>query len=475
MWNRLDFTIVVFSAIESAAIYVGGSFQKNSEFAVIVTCMKAMRAIRPLRLLKKAVSLRRIAWSLVILVRSLAVPLVFVLFIMYTFAIIGMNAFIGQFRRCSDPFMNQQQCVENGLHWIASEYNFDWVGSGFLTVMSLTSKDSWAQIMYEGLSSVGFDAGPVEHNQDVFSAFYLGVVLCWWILLSNILVAASVRSYSEGVKEFRRGQLFDLQTSLIMKADIGGTKVSQRIKSRMLREGELYAAELLQKVRRKDLPVIQIMPGGIMRRGVMWLSSSGVFEAALQCSTVASTVIYCFQTRVASSLQRRILVNSDAFFLFIFGTEVILCLCRQHPRRFFQSSWNQLNCTMVLIALFDSVSYKLLSTTGFSSLVGWHPQIVRSLQLVRTFQLAGKSLAMGIILKSISHSFGELLSLVAFTAILAISVATMTVQLFAGLCAVGDDDEFLFGARCLMTEPTRLIPSNKNFRFGPSSTDIVHC
>jgi hypothetical protein len=464
LWNRLDFIIVLFSAVESAAIYVGGAFQKSSNFAVIITCMKAIRAIRPIRLLKKATSLRRVAWSLVILVRSLAMPLVFVLFILYTFVIVGMNAFIGQFRRCSDPLLSQQQCVRNGLQWIAGENNFDWVGSSFLTVMSLTSKDSWAQILYGGLSSVGLDTGPIEHSQDAYSAFYLGVVMCWWVLLSNIFVAALVRAYSEGVIEFRRSQLFDLQSSVVMKSDIGGSKISQRIKSRMLRDGDLYAAEMFQKVRRVDLPIVQDMPASLLRRGFLGFSSSWLFEAVLQCSTMASTIIYCFQNRIASSSQRDILVISDAFFLFIFGAESILFLCGQHPRLFFQSYWNLANCTMVLLAIFDSSLYKLLSGTEYSSLVGWHPQIVRSLQLVRTFQLAGKSLSVEKIINSIRYSVGELMSLMALTSILAISLATMTVQLFAGLCAVGDDDENLFGARCLMTEPARLLPPNKTFR-----------
>jgi hypothetical protein len=249
-----------------------------------------------------------------------------------------------------------------------------------------------------------------------------------------------------------------------MRADIGGSKISQRIQSRILREGELYAAEMFQKVRRMDLPIVLGRPASFLRSRSLWFSTCWLFGTALHCSTVASTIIYCFQNRTASLSQRNIIIVSDAFFLFIFGAEAILRLHGQHPRLFFQSLWNQLNCTVVLLALFDSALYKLLSDTEYSSLVGWHPQIVRSLQIVRTFQLAGKSLAMDRIINSIRNSVGELMSLLAFTSILSISLATMTVQLFAGLCAVGDDDEFLFGARCLMTEPKRLLPPNKTFR-----------
>jgi hypothetical protein len=401
------------------------------------------------------------------LVRSLGVPLVFVMCVLYIFTIIGLNVFIGQFHRCSDPTLNQAQCVGNGLQWLNSAHNFDWVGSGFLTVVSLTSKDSWAKIMYDGLSSTGPSTGPTERSQQPLLVFYLGVVLFWWILMSNIFIGVLMKAYNEGVAEFRRNELFDLKSSQVMHAQIGGSKISQRAKSRMLREGEQSESAEPQRharVRRKDLPKIHDGPANSIRNCSLIISYSKVFDFAMHTATAACTVVYCFQTRVASLVQRVVLSVSDPLFLFLFGVETLLRMHGRYPRGYFLSTWDTLNGVMVVLSLLDYSLSRLLSGTEYAQLIGWHPQIVRSLQLLRAIQLMGRSRAVNVILQGIVRSVRELLSLAVFVSILAVSLATMTVQLFAGLCARGDDDEATYGVRCLLTDPARLLPPNKNFR-----------
>ena len=465
-WNKLDFIVVLFSAVDSSAAFVGGTFQESSNFVVIVTCMKAMRALRPLRLLKRATSLRRVGWSIVMLIRSLGVPLMFVTCILYMFAIVGLNVFLGQFHRCSDPTLNRVQCLGKNSTWLNNEIHFDWVGSSFLAVLSLTSKDVWAQVVYNGLSATGPDSGPSERNQEPFLTYYLTVLLFWWIFMSNIFIGVLMKAYNEGVAEHKRRQLFDLKSSQLLKSQIGGSKVTQRFKSNLLREGEIErVGHHPPRLRRKDLPTVKNEAGSTLRLGAQWISSTKTFGVVMTCLSAASTCIYCFQTGVESSIQQRILAISDPFFLLIFGAENILLLHGQYPRSFFLSTWDTLNGVMVLASLLDYSLHRLLYSTEYASFVGWHPQIMRSLQLVRALRYAPRIRALNTILHGIVLSIGELLGLTTFVLVFAVSLATMMVQLFAGLCALGDDDEALYGVRCLLTDPSRLLPSNSNFRF----------
>jgi hypothetical protein len=464
LWNNLDFAIVLFSAVSSAATFVGGAFAQNSNFVVLVTCLKAMRAIRPLRLLKRATALRRVGWSIVMLVRSLGVSLVFVASVLYIFAVIGLNVFLGQLHRCSDPLLNRAQCEARGLKWITSDNNFDWAGSSFLTVLALTSRDTWAQLMLDGLSSTGEDTPPVEWNQKAFVAFYLGVVVFWWILMSNIFIGVIMRAYSDGIQEFRRGQIADLQELHFNRRRVADSKQAQREMSRMLRAGVTVVNERHSKLTRNDLPHLPDGSGSTIRSGALMVCSSQMFLTGMQIITAASTCLFFFQTRAASSIQRACLQVSDTFFLFVFGAEAVIRMEGLYPRGFFRSEWDRLNGVVVVAALFDYAFYQVLGPTPFSSLLGWHPVVIRSLQLLRTLRMTGRSRVVDTIFRGISGSVGELMSLSALVSILAISLATMTVQLFAGLCALDDTDETVFGVRCLLTEPARLLPPNKNFR-----------
>ncbi len=353
------------------------------------------------------------------------------------------------------------------MQWLNSEHNFDWVGSGFLTVVSLTSKDTWAKIMYDGLSSTGPSTGPTERSQQYFLAFYLGVVLFWWILMANIFIGVLMKAYNEGVAEHRRAELFDLKSSQVMRTQIGGSKISQRAKSRILKEGEQsQPAESYQhaKLRRKDLPKIHDGPANSLRNVSLMIGYSKAFDLTMHTATAACTVAYCFQTWVASSIQLEVLRVADPLFLFLFTAETFVRMHGRYPRGYFLSTWDKLNAVMVVVSILDYSLSRLLTDTEYAQLVGWHPQIVRTLQLLRTIRLTGRSRAVGVILQGVVRSVGELLSLATFVSILAISLATMMVQLFAGLCAGGDDDEATYGVRCLLTDPARLLPSNKNFR-----------
>ena len=373
----LDFVIVLFSIVSDAADFVGGALRQNSNFIVIVTCLKAMRAIRPLRLLKRATALRRVGWSLVMLVRSLGVSALFVAGIFYIFAIVGLNIFLGQFHYCSDALRDQGACTGPGRAWLNSDYNFDWAGSSFLTVVSLTSRDAWPALMLPGLSAMGASAAPVEWSQKPSLGFYLAVVIFWWILVSNIFIGVLTRAYAEGLDEFRRSQLFELQSLRVMRATVSGLpKTAQRAMSRTLREGDLNVDRHV-KLLREDLPRVPDELDSSTRAAVLWFCSSRPFEVYMQVSrapiarraggppggaadgdggvgggagqvvSAGCACVYCFQTHAAGAAQRAVLATGDAFFLFCCGAEAVLRMWGLHPRPFFRSSWDTLNCVMV--------------------------------------------------------------------------------------------------------------------------------
>jgi len=85
------------------------------------------------------------------------------LFFMVVFGILGVNYFKGQYFYCANiPFdktsnATKWDCLNSGGLWQNSISNFDDIGNSILTLVHMSSRVGWAQVMYNGIAANGVD------------------------------------------------------------------------------------------------------------------------------------------------------------------------------------------------------------------------------------------------------------------------------------------------------------------------------
>ena len=109
-WNKLDFTVVMFSLIDFLPIDNGP-----------IRMVRIVRVLRPLRTLNKIPELRFLIALLVTTISGLGDVLLFILLIFIVFAILGVQLFNGLFHnRCSDPDTGNLFYPADGTDYICS-------------------------------------------------------------------------------------------------------------------------------------------------------------------------------------------------------------------------------------------------------------------------------------------------------------------------------------------------------------------
>lgn len=107
-WNILDFTIVLFSFLTWILEAAAGT---NVEF---VRGFRALRALRPLRVVSKNEGIKTVVNSLLESIPALLNVLLIVLLFLLVFGILGIQLFKGKMGKCNDPsedIKNKTMCV----------------------------------------------------------------------------------------------------------------------------------------------------------------------------------------------------------------------------------------------------------------------------------------------------------------------------------------------------------------------------
>ena len=225
-WNLLDIVVVFFSVL---GFLVTGA---NIDF---VKGFRAARALRPLRLIKRAPGLRRVVNTLIKSVPPMANRMLVCLLFLLIFGILGVQLFKGRLYYCAGTAghadddskyrytMNQTSCL--GLDhidnltstsfnvtfgrdsWIAHDYNrtwrnhrqnFDNIGSAMLTLFEVTGLEMWPEIFASTVDApTTWGDHPTYMGDALPALFFIPVVLVCSLLVANLFVAAVVESFSD--------------------------------------------------------------------------------------------------------------------------------------------------------------------------------------------------------------------------------------------------------------------------------------
>jgi hypothetical protein len=175
-WNRLDFCIVLVSIANVIA---------KSQRAGVVKALRTLRALRPLRIVKRFAYLRVIAQSFLQSLPEVGQTAMVVLLWLVFFGMIGVNFFRGRAYSCYDPqtqlFYGTSYFQPGSLYhtppplagpravptiiecvgaqgggvavWQGKSFNFDTIWSAILTLFSMMTTEGWVDVMTASMVS----------------------------------------------------------------------------------------------------------------------------------------------------------------------------------------------------------------------------------------------------------------------------------------------------------------------------------
>jgi len=154
-WNQLDFFIVMASVVDmSLSAYKIG----------FVKIMRALRVLRPLRMIAHNPELKMIINALLDSMGSIT-NVLFVIGIVYLiFAIIGVNLFKERFFYCTVDMYKLHTSYECELAsgiWKKYDFNYDDVISAMQTLYVVSSLEGWPDIMIQTIDMTTPNQGPI--------------------------------------------------------------------------------------------------------------------------------------------------------------------------------------------------------------------------------------------------------------------------------------------------------------------------
>lgn len=170
-FNKLDFVLVIVSI--AAWIIAANSTVEIS----YVRGFRALRSLKPLRMINKNEGIKTVVDSLMKSIPSLLNVLLIIGLFLAVFGILGVQLFKGSVSICSDTselITEKSQCVGYYLRpktigeevvghelvkrkWVTPQNHYDNIGRSMLTFFEISTLEMWPDMMFNAIDSAGID------------------------------------------------------------------------------------------------------------------------------------------------------------------------------------------------------------------------------------------------------------------------------------------------------------------------------
>ena len=387
-WNIFDGTLVVLWLVLTVVGFLGGhAWLRNlSGFFTV----RILRALKPLRLVKKFPGLRQVVNTILMSVPRMVAVLFIFGFFGLIFAIVGQTLWMGSLRHCNDISVRTkaectgafnltlEQCwfkpddatriaCESWEDPLAREFprvwenkspwNFDNIGESTLTILIATSGETWPSMLYDVVNANGMDQPMLEMSEfwprSTLSSFYiigpiyfiLLTLVCGFLLL-NVIVGVIIDEFA-------------LQKEKEMN--------------------QMTSAARTQWLERKLLAAMH--PVLYMERpnGFMWFTRDKFFdlvthrryEMAKQATIALNIVLILFHTSDMSEMSKGVIFVLEVFFASVFTFDCLFKLIAYGPGQYKDVPANLVDaaiivCTWIYIGSVEAGStfrYQVLGAT----------------------------------------------------------------------------------------------------------------
>ena len=196
-FNVLDFVIVVISI-------VAWILEANEGFDIsFVRAFRALRALRPLKLISKNEGMKLVVNSILNSVPSLVnVGLISMLFYFIS-GVIGLQMLAGRVSFCADEEggmveFNKEMCDAAGYEWVIPPYHYDNIFASMLTFFEVSTLEMWPDIMFAALdSSEEPDEIQVMDGRQALAMIYILFIFITTFFVMNLFISVIVRQFNQ--------------------------------------------------------------------------------------------------------------------------------------------------------------------------------------------------------------------------------------------------------------------------------------
>jgi hypothetical protein len=219
-WNILDFIIVMFSVLTWIMEATAGS---DISF---IKGFRALRALRPLRVVSKNEGIKTVVNSLLLSIPALMNVLLIVLLFLMVFGILGIQLFMGKLGDCNNHELDdgtmvkdKSQCngwfkvyINDGdgeiigwerkkREWIVPYNNYDDIFHSMITFFEISTLEMWPGNMYAAIDTVGLDMVPIVDNSKWVSILFIVFIFFTTFFIMNLFISVIVDKFNEEIKK----------------------------------------------------------------------------------------------------------------------------------------------------------------------------------------------------------------------------------------------------------------------------------
>jgi len=357
-WNQLDGFVVFISIISIMFPQYAG--------------LRALRAVRPLRLAIRFDGVRVVLEALIGAIPGVMYTMMFCLLFWMVLAILGTSLFSETFGSCTwEAAVSREQCVqheaflayfgdppdeqvicrcedtaicgatwqgdyscraidpESGnlqvIEWTKPDFNFDTVIASIQSIYVISTMDEWAEIMYNGMDIVGKDMAFRENASWWYSIYFLIVVLVGGFLSFNLIVSVVVDNFDR-IKEQKSGSIF-------MTESQAQWQQNQKLLARVNLE--------------KRYP----QPRNKWRKYCFLVTMNPYFDPMIMLCIILNALTMSMNHYKMSDNLLSLLETFDLGFIVIFSLEAILKITALGWSAYTSENWNKFDFAIVLASV----------------------------------------------------------------------------------------------------------------------------
>ncbi|XP_066456419.1 voltage-dependent L-type calcium channel subunit alpha-1S [Eleutherodactylus coqui] len=331
-FNMLDLLVVGVSLISSGI---------QSSAISVVKILRVLRVLRPLRAINRAKGLKHVVQCLFVAIKTIGNIVLVTTLLQFMFSCIGVQLFKGKFYSCTDETkITPEECRGYYIDskdgdltrlqlkprlWMHSEFHFDNVLSGMMSLFTISTFEGWPQLLYRAIDSHTEDMGPIYNYRIEISIYFIIYIILIAFFMMNIFVGFVIVTFQEqGEQEYKNCELNKNQRQCVQYA----------LKARPLR---------------------RYIPKNPHQYKVWYLVTSSYFEylmfALIMLNTISLGMKHYGQTAEFSHLSDIL----NVAFTGIFTVEMLLKLAAFKAKGYFGDPWNVFDFLIVIGSIIDVI------------------------------------------------------------------------------------------------------------------------
>jgi hypothetical protein len=428
-WNIFDFIIMIlFILTETLDLLTAQNSQTQ-----IKSVGKALRGLRPLRIISRSAGLKSIINSLANSLEPLGNLFLVLLTIMTLYGIMGVQIFQGSFYSCENNItaVDEVDCLAQGRQWVNSNFHFDNLPQAYLSLLVMSTVEGWIDIMYSGMDAVGPGKSPIVDAQRVNSLYFISFMVIGSMFFVNFFVSIIIDTYqrTNRLDPYRKNRFltpgqtawirshhtFLHHVSIVDYDDPTNTYEAFGDNDGQQAAGEGVGGASLPSEFRPEYSLLNRV-----RMRLRSLVRHPIFDTCVYGLITVNFLIMAVEHYPATAIMRIFTNIANIFFSGLFVIEMILKIIVESPKGYLKSKWNRFDAVIVTLSVIALIVENVFANTTFVS-------TFRALRVARMLRLLRKSRRLQSVVKKFLFALYSLnnISMVLFLVIFCYGVIGM--------------------------------------------------